>query len=118
MVCGTGKTYTSLKIIKSLEPKPNIVFFLAPSIALVSQTFREYCAQRVNLLLLPLCVVIINRDRVEMILASLNLLLLPQLSQRTFLQLIREPKREEAFLLFSPLIKVPCVSKMPKPRIG
>lgn len=46
MACGTGKTYTSLKIIESLEPKPNIVLFLAPSIALVSQTFREYCAQR------------------------------------------------------------------------
>lgn len=46
MACGTGKTYTSLKIIESLEPKPHIVLFLAPSIALVSQTFREYCAQR------------------------------------------------------------------------
>ncbi len=46
MACGTGKTYTSLKIIETLEPKPNIVLFLAPSIALVGQTFREYCTQK------------------------------------------------------------------------
>ncbi|GAA7631321.1 hypothetical protein JP0135_11050 [Helicobacter pylori] len=42
MACGTGKTYTSLKIMEALEPK--ITLFLAPSIALLSQTFRE-CAQ-------------------------------------------------------------------------
>ncbi len=40
MACGTGKTYTSLKIMEALEPK--ITLFLAPSIALLSQTFREY----------------------------------------------------------------------------
>ncbi|GHS59872.1 hypothetical protein JP0131_09380 [Helicobacter pylori] len=40
MACGTGKTYTSLKIMEALDPK--ITLFLAPSIALLSQTFREY----------------------------------------------------------------------------
>ncbi len=39
MACGTGKTYTSLKIMEALDPK--ITLFLAPSIALLSQTFRE-----------------------------------------------------------------------------
>ncbi|GAA9745750.1 hypothetical protein VN0142_12980 [Helicobacter pylori] len=38
MACGTGKTYTSLKIMEALDPK--ITLFLAPSIALLSQTFR------------------------------------------------------------------------------
>ncbi len=44
MACGTGKTYTSLKIMESLEPK--ITLFLAPSIALLSQTFREYAQEK------------------------------------------------------------------------
>lgn len=44
MACGTGKTYTSLKIMESLDPK--ITLFLAPSIALLSQTFREYVQEK------------------------------------------------------------------------
>ncbi|BAM98090.1 hypothetical protein HPOK310_0662 [Helicobacter pylori OK310] len=44
MACGTGKTYTSLKIMEALEPK--ITLFLAPSIALLSQTFREYTQEK------------------------------------------------------------------------
>ncbi|GAA6829461.1 hypothetical protein HpHNI20_13020 [Helicobacter pylori] len=44
MACGTGKTYTSLKIMEKLNPK--ITLFLAPSIALLSQTFREYAQEK------------------------------------------------------------------------
>ncbi|QDK11168.1 DEAD/DEAH box helicase [Helicobacter pylori] len=44
MACGTGKTYTSLKIMETLNPK--ITLFLAPSIALLSQTFREYAQEK------------------------------------------------------------------------
>ncbi|GAA9935848.1 DEAD/DEAH box helicase family protein [Helicobacter pylori] len=44
MACGTGKTYASLKIMEALEPK--ITLFLAPSIALLSQTFREYAQEK------------------------------------------------------------------------
>ncbi|GAA8337879.1 hypothetical protein KH0074_10930 [Helicobacter pylori] len=44
MACGTGKTYTSLKIMESLDSK--ITLFLAPSIALLSQTFREYAQEK------------------------------------------------------------------------
>ncbi len=44
MACGTGKTYTSLKIMEVLDPK--ITLFLAPSIALLSQTFREYAQEK------------------------------------------------------------------------
>ncbi|BAW45592.1 type II R-M system protein [Helicobacter pylori] len=44
MACGTGKTYTSLKIMEALEPK--ITLFLAPSIALLSQTCREYAQEK------------------------------------------------------------------------
>ncbi|MGL2888599.1 type ISP restriction/modification enzyme [Helicobacter pylori] len=44
MACGTGKTYTSLKIMEALDSK--ITLFLAPSIALLSQTFREYVQEK------------------------------------------------------------------------
>ncbi|GAA7307604.1 DEAD/DEAH box helicase family protein [Helicobacter pylori] len=44
MACGTGKTYTSLKIMEALAQK--ITLFLAPSIALLSQTFREYAQEK------------------------------------------------------------------------
>ncbi|MCQ2882977.1 DEAD/DEAH box helicase [Helicobacter pylori] len=44
MACGTGKTYTSLKIMEALDPK--ITLFLVPSIALLSQTFREYAQEK------------------------------------------------------------------------
>ncbi len=44
MACGTGKTYTSLKIMETLDPK--ITLFLVPSIALLSQTFREYAKEK------------------------------------------------------------------------
>ncbi len=44
MACGTGKTYTSLKIMEDLDPK--ITLFLVPSIALLSQTFREYAQEK------------------------------------------------------------------------
>ena len=45
MACGTGKTYTSLKIAeKQLNGKGNILL-LVPSIALASQTLSEWTAQ-------------------------------------------------------------------------
>lgn len=45
MACGTGKTYTSLKIAeKQLNGKGNILF-LVPSIALASQTLLEWASQ-------------------------------------------------------------------------
>jgi predicted helicase len=42
MACGTGKTFTSLKIAEEIN---GTILFLAPSISLVSQTFNEWIAQ-------------------------------------------------------------------------
>lgn len=42
MACGTGKTYTSLKILEDLTPEKGIVLYLVPSIALMSQSIRAY----------------------------------------------------------------------------
>ena len=45
MACGTGKTYTSLRIVeKQLKGKGNVLF-LVPSIALASQTLTEWSSQ-------------------------------------------------------------------------
>jgi len=42
MACGTGKTFTSLKIAEEIG---GIILFLTPSINLVSQTFNEWILQ-------------------------------------------------------------------------
>lgn len=45
MACGTGKTFTSLRIMEQTVAKGGRVLFLAPSISLVAQTLREWTAQ-------------------------------------------------------------------------
>jgi len=42
MACGTGKTFTSLRIAEAVVPDGGRILFLAPSIALVSQARREW----------------------------------------------------------------------------
>jgi len=42
MACGTGKTFTSLKIAEDLVDAGGTVLFLVPSISLLSQTLREW----------------------------------------------------------------------------
>ncbi|MGL4667893.1 MAG: DEAD/DEAH box helicase family protein, partial [Saezia sp.] len=42
MACGTGKTFTSLKIAEELAGKGKCVLFLVPSLALLSQTLTEW----------------------------------------------------------------------------
>lgn len=46
MACGTGKTFTSLRIAESVAGKGGSVLFLVPSIALLSQTLKEWAAER------------------------------------------------------------------------
>ena len=43
MACGTGKTFTSLRIAEQQSKLGDIILFFAPSITLVSQTVREWC---------------------------------------------------------------------------
>lgn len=42
MACGTGKTFTSLKIAETIAGKGGKVLFLVPSLALLSQTLTEW----------------------------------------------------------------------------
>jgi len=49
MACGTGKTFTSLRIVeKEMANNDGLVLFLVPSIALLGQTLREWKAQCVK----------------------------------------------------------------------
>lgn len=48
MACGTGKTYTSLKIMEQITPRDGFVLFLVPSIALLGQTLNAWMADRVD----------------------------------------------------------------------
>ena len=51
MACGTGKTFTAFALARSLsDGKPYTVLFLAPSIALVSQTFHAWGGRGEHLL--------------------------------------------------------------------
>jgi predicted helicase len=45
MACGTGKTFTSLKIVEEQTPSNGLILFLVPSISLLSQTLKEWTAQ-------------------------------------------------------------------------
>lgn len=45
MACGTGKTFTSLRVAERVAPAGGSVLFLVPSIALLAQSLREWVAQ-------------------------------------------------------------------------
>lgn len=74
MACGTGKTFTSLKITEYLlcdklcDDEKCTVLFLAPSISLVGQTLREWMGQ-VSMPVNPICVcsdVSVGRNKVQL----------------------------------------------------
>lgn len=48
MACGTGKTFTSLKIAEDLVGADGIVLFLVPSLALMAQTVREWTGDTIT----------------------------------------------------------------------
>jgi predicted helicase len=48
MACGTGKTFTALRLMERFIPTAGRVLFLAPSISLISQSLREWTAESIN----------------------------------------------------------------------
>lgn len=55
MACGTGKTFTSLKIAENETNGNGLVLFLVPSIALLGQTLREW-TNDIETKLYPICI--------------------------------------------------------------
>ena len=55
MACGTGKTFTSLRLAEQETDGKGLVLFLVPSIALLGQMLREWSAQAINPIY-PICV--------------------------------------------------------------
>ena len=47
MACGTGKTFTALRIAEAMAPKGHVLF-LVPSLSLLSQSLREWTAESTN----------------------------------------------------------------------
>ena len=48
MACGTGKTFTALRLAEQATAESGRILFLAPSISLVSQSLREWTAEAVT----------------------------------------------------------------------
>ena len=48
MACGTGKTYTALKIMEQMTTQDSFVLFMVPSIALLGQTLNAWMADKVD----------------------------------------------------------------------
>jgi predicted helicase len=48
MACGTGKTFTALRLAEEATGENGRILFLAPSISLVSQSLREWTAEAVT----------------------------------------------------------------------
>ena len=59
MACGTGKTYTALRIAERMVPDGGRMLFLAPSIALVSQARQEWLKYKTR----PLRGLVVCSDR-------------------------------------------------------
>lgn len=55
MACGTGKTFTSLRIAENETNGSGLILFLVPSIALLGQTLREWTAFA-NEPIKPICI--------------------------------------------------------------
>lgn len=55
MACGTGKTFTSLRIAENETNGNGLILFLVPSIALLGQTLREWTADS-NEPIKPVCI--------------------------------------------------------------
>lgn len=55
MACGTGKTFTSLRIAENETNGKGLVLFLVPSIALLGQTLNEWSAQALEKIN-PICI--------------------------------------------------------------
>ena len=48
MACGTGKTFTALRLVEEFTPLNGKILFLAPSISLVSQSLRKWTTHRLD----------------------------------------------------------------------
>jgi predicted helicase len=55
MACGTGKTFTALRLAEQIVGAEGLVLFLVPSISLLSQSLREWCVES-QIPLVPLAV--------------------------------------------------------------
>jgi len=120
MACGTGKTFTSLKIAEKETKKNGIVLFLVPSIALLGQTLREWMLQR-ETDIYPICVCSdsgVSNKKDDSIADSMDNLLYPAstdvkaISKRFNVFMDKQKKNEGMIVIFSTYQSIEVVHKL------
>ena len=122
MACGTGKTFTSLKIAENETDNKGLVLFMVPSIALLGQTLRSWSQQAT----VPINAVCICSDAMvskqeekndENIVSTIDLALpastdIKDIADR--LEAIHRARREGMTVVFSTYQSIEVVSKAQK----
>ena len=118
MACGTGKTFTSLRIAEAVATDSHLVLFLVPSIALLSQTLKEWSAQaKSNMYPICICSDSHASDKAE---DSISNLVLPattnsQTVHRQFIDFRNRQKKDAGMIVvFSTYQSIDVISQVQK----
>ncbi len=119
MACGTGKTFTSLKIAEKETGNNGLVLFLVPSIALLGQTLRSWSGQA-SVPIHAVCICSdgqVSRQEIKNDDNSISVLdlALPASTDTDFivrqLDSIRQKKRQGMTVVFSTYQSIEVISK-------
>ena len=115
MACGTGKTYTSLKIAEKETNGQGIILFLVPSIALLGQTLREWSAQAEKPIY-PICICsdsTVGKDEDDDDISVVDLALPASTNVRSIVQQFEVAKRNRKgmIVVFSTYQSIDVISK-------
>jgi len=122
MACGTGKTFTSLRIAEKETKKNGIVLFLVPSIALLGQTLREWLLQR-ETDIYPICICSdsgVSNKKDDNLADSMDNLLFPAstdiktISKRLNVFMDKQKKNGGMIVVFSTYQSIDVVHKLQK----
>lgn len=111
MACGTGKTFTALKIAETLAPD-GLILFLVPSISLLSQTLEEWAANSVK----PLNAVCVCSDATAAQdadeITDVNLPLPPMTDHVKIAAALNNFRRDRLTVIFSTYQSIEVVQKL------
>lgn len=111
MACGTGKTFTALKIAENLAPE-GLILFLVPSISLLSQTLEEWAANSVK----PLNAVCVCSDETAAQdadeITDVNLPLLPMTDDKKIAEALKNFRRDRLTVIFSTYQSIDVVQRL------
>ncbi|HEY8427462.1 MAG TPA: DEAD/DEAH box helicase family protein, partial [Sandaracinaceae bacterium] len=120
MACGTGKTYTGLRVAEELVGAGGSVLVLLPSISLLSQTLKEW-ASDASVPLFPFAVCSdekAGRRRQSEDLSPNDLLLPATTDPEQLLQHAKRAKPEQMRVVFSTYQSIPVITAAQKAGFG